>query len=140
MTEEILGGELAEDIAEPASEPEEGQAEASEGGEEDPCADDVTELKEQFPELSGVESVDGLENGERYRQLRALGLTPTEAYRAVSPTKRSENTRAHLSSAMPRVAVAPATGMSRAELSEMRRIFTDLSDTELRRLYKKVTN
>jgi len=105
----------------------------------DPDAD-LEELKNEFSELIATESLSDIEGATRYAALRDLGLTPSEAYKATRRSAPRENTRAHLSPAMPRMAASPSTGMSRDELRMMRDVFGDLSDGELRRLYKKVTN
>ena len=102
--------------------------------------EDLAVLKEEFAELSQVRSLSDIEGATRYGALRDLGLTPAEAYRATRTTPTRQNTRAHLSSAVPRMAVAPGERISREELRMMRGIFGDLSDADLQRLYKKVTN
>ena len=47
---------------------------------------------------------------------------------------------AHLSSSMPKIASAPKGAMTKSQLREARELFPDLSDGEIHRLYKKVTN
>ena len=47
---------------------------------------------------------------------------------------------AHLASSMPKIASAPKGAMTRSQLREARELFPDLSDGEIFRLYKKVTN
>ena len=105
----------------------------------DPDAD-LEELKREFPELSATESLSDIEGATRYGALRDLGLTPSEAYRATRKSTLRENTRAHLSPAMPSMAASPNTGISREELRVMRDLFGEMSDGDIRRLYKKVTN
>lgn len=104
----------------------------------DPDAD-LAELKSEFPELAGVESLTDVEGATRYGALRDLGLTPAEAYKATRATPPHRNTRSHLSSAVPRMAASPRDCISREELRTMRGVFGDLSDAELNRLYKKVS-
>ena len=48
-------------------------------------------------------------------------------------------TKAHLTSSVPRAAGVPAGVMTRHEMQEARAIFGDLDDKEIHRLYKKVT-
>ena len=79
---------------------------------------------------------DFIEN-ERYCQLRALGLSPREAYLATSPLEKRADNRAHLTGT-PRISTAPTTGMTREELDAVRPLFEDLGDAEIKRLYKKV--
>lgn len=47
---------------------------------------------------------------------------------------------AHLASSLPKIASAPKGAMTRSQLREARELFPDLSDGEIFRLYKKVTN
>lgn len=101
---------------------------------------DLAVLKAEFPELSHISDITELENPTRYGALRDLGLSPEEAYRAVT-TRRSaqRDTRAHLRSSAPRHASSPAAAMSYRDLEIARSIFSDVSDAELQRLYKRVT-
>lgn len=99
---------------------------------------DVTELKREFPELSGIESVTDLHNPLRYAALRDMGLTPAEAYLATAK-RVAVDTRAHLRSAHGRSAAASSLGMSQVELAMAREIFPGKNDAELQRLYKRVS-
>ena len=100
---------------------------------------DIAYLRESFSELSEIESISSLPNPTRYAALRDLGLTPEEAYLATGRIKKV-NTKAHLSSSVPRAASAPIGAMSKQELSDARGIFCDMDDNEIQRLYKRVTN
>lgn len=105
------------------------------------AAEDLAELKAQFPALKELPSLAALPNPVRYAELRDMGLSPKEAYLATGGTarKRSDN-RAHLLSAVPRSS-ALATGLpSGAEMAEARRLFSNLTDAQICKLYKKVTN
>lgn len=51
----------------------------------------------------------------------------------------SENNRSHLTSSVPRAARVPAGVMTKGELAEIRELFKNLDDTEIQRLYKRVT-
>ena len=101
-------------------------------------ADDLLELKGEFPELDGVTHVSELGNPMRYAQLRDLGLTPTEAYLAARGKQERHDNRAHLRSSAPRGAHAPVGSMPRAELERARELFSGLDDSEIQRLYRKV--
>lgn len=118
------------------------------------CSENSEEHTEEHEEISGDES--GEENepieflpdtysstaSERYKELRALGLTHEEAYLASSVksgTSRMHDTRSHLSDSTPRAAGSQKTVMTRRELREAREIFAALDDSEIIRLYKKVT-
>ena len=105
------------------------------------AAEDLADLKAQFPALKSLPSLAALSDPVRYAELREMGLSPKEAYLAIGGTarRRSDN-RAHLLSAVPR-ASALANGLpSNAEMAEARRLFSNLSDAQIHRLYKKVTN
>ena len=102
---------------------------------------DLRELREKFPELSGLNDITELENPVRYGALRDLGLSPEEAYRATTPTKpfqRIDN-RSHLRSSAARSSAVKSSAMSYRELEVAREIFSGVPDSEIQRLYKKVT-
>ncbi|MBQ8720375.1 MAG: hypothetical protein IJY65_05020 [Clostridia bacterium] len=99
---------------------------------------DLLELIRDFPELSDKKSLSEIENPARYGVLRELGLSPKEAYLASSFSRRADN-RAHLHSSVPARAAAPDTTMSAKELEGARELFSGLSDSEIRSLYKRVT-
>lgn len=98
---------------------------------------DAEELIAQFPELSGIKDITELENPLRYAALRDLGLSAAEAYLATSPRRKQDN-RAHL---RPTRSVAKASSqlMSESEMSAARELFSDISDSQIRQLYKRVT-
>ena len=100
--------------------------------------EDVDTLRSHFPELADIGDITDLDDPLRYAALRDLGLTPAEAYRATARPKESD-TRAHLTDSYPRASVSPAAQISQRELSMAREIFSDLSDKDILRLYKKVT-
>ena len=101
------------------------------------AAVDLAELKSEFPELRRLSHIAELENGSRYAALRELGLTPREAYLATS--RGVPDGRAHLSPAMPKPAGVPERAMSSRLFREARELFSDMSDGEIRALYKRVT-
>ncbi len=103
--------------------------------------EDLEALKAQFPALSGLSSLCFLSDPVRYAELRDLGLSPAEAYLATGGAlrKRSDN-RAHLQSAVPRRGAVVTSALSSEQMAEARRLFSDLSDAQIHRLFKKVTN
>ena len=151
-TEPALAAEAAEaesydaDSAVAADTPAEDAAE-EDSAEEDAvdyaalAAEDLADLKAQFPALKSLPSLAALSDPVRYAELREMGLSPKEAYLAIGGTaRRKSDNRAHLLSAVPR-ASALANGLpSNAEMAEARRLFSNLSDAQIHRLYKKVTN
>ena len=97
--------------------------------------DDMTELAEDYPEL--ISSVKNT-NPERYGELRALGLSPKEAYLATGEKRKPQDTRGHLGDSTPRAARSPISKMTRRELEIARSVFDGMSDEEIRRLYNRV--
>jgi hypothetical protein len=100
--------------------------------------EEIELLSDEIPEHRA--SAKGLSENLRYSELRALGLSPGEAYLATMPREARQDNRSHLTGAIPRGASAPKNQMSRAQLEMARSIFDGLDDSEIRRLYKKVTN
>ncbi len=99
---------------------------------------DIAALKAEFPELRDITEITELNNPLRYAALRDLGLSPTEAYMATAKRK-TQDTRAHLKSAHGRSAAAPTDMMTQYELATARELFPGLNDSDIQRLYKKVT-
>lgn len=99
--------------------------------------DDLKILREEFSELSEITDICELDNPLRYAALRDLGLSPTEAYLATAKRSKKDN-RSHLV-ATRTVSLEKNGAMSDAELASAREIFSDISDREIRKLYKRVT-
>ena len=116
------------------------EAKEEEPSEKDSVIDgDLKELREEFPELSELCSITELTNPVRYAELRDLGLSPAEAYILTSRRKQIYDNRSHLTATVPTAAKSPGSGMSARELEEARQLFGDISDSEIYKLYKKVT-
>lgn len=101
--------------------------------------EDLRALKGAFPELATLRDISELENPLRYAALRDLGLSCEEAYLATTKRRVISDNRSHLLGGVPRAAKSPRGTMSDRELCGAREIFSDLSDAEIRNLYKKVT-
>ena len=101
-------------------------------------ASDIATLKSEFPELKDITEITELNNPLRYAALRDLGLSPVEAYMATA-RRQTQDTRSHLRSAHGRSAAAPTSMMTQYELATARELFPGLNDSDLQRLYKKVT-
>lgn len=99
---------------------------------------DIAELSAEFTELKDLTDITELENPLRYAALRDLGLTPAEAYLATTKNRHKKDNRSHLFG-MPMVSSAHSAAMPEGELEAAREIFTDISDAQIRKLYKKVT-
>ena len=68
------------------------------------------------------------------------GTKEAEATIPEAPSREAiPDTRAHLTSSVPRAAKAPIGVLTKQEIGELRAIFAGLSDSEIQRLYKKVT-
>ena len=135
------------DSAAIADAPAEDTAEVEDNAEEDTvdyaalAAEDLADLKAQFPALKFLPSLAALSDPVRYAELREMGLSPKEAYLAIGGTaRRKSDNRAHLLSAVPRASALANDLPSNAEMAEARRLFSNLSDAQIHRLYKKVTN
>ena len=105
------------------------------------AAEDLLALKAQFPALRSLTSLLELPDAVRYAELRELGLSPREAYLATggTPRQRADN-RSHLLSAVPRRSALGTELPTSEEMAEARRLFADLTDAQIHRLYKKVMN
>ena len=101
-------------------------------------ASDVATLKAEFSELAGIKDITDLANPLRYAALRDLGLSPVEAYMATAK-RNTRDTRSHLVSARGKSMTTDAGMMSQYELATARELFPGRSDSELQRLYKRVT-
>lgn len=99
---------------------------------------DMQELSEEFSKKEALRITD-LKDPLRYGALRDLGLTPREAYLASGGKKEKLDNRAHLSSSVPRKMSVPFSEIPRSELDTARELFDGMSDSEIRNLYRKVT-
>lgn len=100
--------------------------------------EDIAELKEEFSELHSISDISQLPNPTRYAALRDLGLTPKEAYLATSPVKKAD-TRSHLRTGVPHISRSPVSSMTRREWQIARALFEDMTDSDIEKLYRKVT-
>ena len=64
---------------------------------------------------------------------------PTEAEPTPETPSPTVNTKAHLSSSVPRAARLPQGALTKGQMAEIREIFGDIDDAEIQRLYKIVT-
>ena len=100
---------------------------------------DIEELKAEFPELGAMESISELADPIRFGALRDLGLTAKEAYLASGGKRRAYDNRTHLVASVPGGARSAVDGISRQELDMARDLFGGMSESEIQRLYRKVT-
>ena len=137
MMEEAPGtAELSENEA--VTEPQH-ENESADTDYEEILTSDMEELRESFSELGADFSVTDLKNPIRYGALRDMGLTPREAYLATGGRARTQDNRAHLTVSAPTSLAKRSLGIPRSELKIAREIFSDMSEAELHKLYKKVS-
>jgi len=101
-------------------------------------AEDVSTIRELFPEYREISSITELDNPLRYAALRDLGLSVKEAFLATQRRQARYDNRSHLKSSVPRGARSDGISMSADALKEARELFSGLSDSEIQRLYKTV--
>ena len=98
------------------------------------------EVREPYDDISPeVEkpSAQNLTPEQLYDALKSLGVSNEDAY-YYSYGKNNSNGRAHLKTSVPPRVKSPSCSMSQGELDDARAIFSDMTDTEIRNLYKKV--
>ncbi len=100
---------------------------------------DIEALRSEFPELRELGSITELDNPMRYAALRDMGLEPREAYLATTKRVRKTDTRSHLTAAAPKSAHSPSNSIYGEELNDARALFSDMTDSEIQNLYRKVT-
>ena len=138
------GNPEASEIAESTENDSPAEAEQEQYGEDNSpdygeiAANDLAELKRTFPELREVNDITELNNPMRYAALRDLGLSAEEAYLATNRQRSSYDNRAHLTPSVPGGA-SVVREMSRNDYDMAREIFSDMSDAEIRKLYRRVT-
>ena len=99
---------------------------------------DLAELRERFPELRGLKDIGALKNPIRFAALRDMGLSATEAFLATEGVRRGYDNRSHLTGSIPGGAGIHSQ-MPRADFDMARELFSDVSDAEIRNLYRRVT-
>ena len=97
---------------------------------------DISALLKELPSLR--ETLGGGINAARYGELRRMGLSAREAYLAASSRVGSDS-RSHMVTGVPLGAHAPTAGMSSSEMELARGLFSGMSESEIKRLYAKVT-
>ena len=101
------------------------------------AASDLAEVKRLAPVLGALSHLGEMPDAARFGELRELGLSVSEALGALGHLGRSEN-RAHLRSSVPRRVGSDAPRMSYGELEEARRLFPEMNEREIARLYRRV--
>lgn len=101
--------------------------------------EDLAQIKAAIPGLEALVSISELKDPLRYGALRDLGLSATEAFLATGGIKAAYDNRSHLTSSIPAGARGAAEDMPRQDYEMMRELFSDMSDAQLKKLYRKVT-
>ena len=100
---------------------------------------DIRTLRERFSECAvGLTDISDLKNPHRFAALRDLGLSAEEAYLATGGLKESYDNRAHLGGTVP-ARTRGSLEIPRGEYEIARDLFSDMSDADIKRLYRKVT-
>ena len=95
---------------------------------------------EQMQNAEQMQSAEcRMQNGEAVAEPsdNCLEDMPIEA--DPTPEAPKVNTKAHLSSSVPRAAKLPLGALTKGQMAEIREIFGDIDDAEIQRLYKRVT-
>ena len=117
------------------------------------AASDLAELKKSFPDLLQVDNIrnafKSMEDFVQFGKLRDSGVSPKNAYMAVNGDKvRTAQAQAaqkkvagdgkrHITSVAPKKASDTNVVMPKATLGEWRDNFPDLTDAEIRKLYRE---
>lgn len=94
----------------------------------------LEEISEQSPKEDEIQNTERKILNEDADEICAEGEEDSAEERVYAT-----DTKAHLTSSVPKAARAPAGVMTKGELAEVRALFNNLSDTEIQRLYKRVT-
>ena len=100
--------------------------------------EDERTLTESFKSLPEDFKITDLCDPIRYGALRDLGLSPREAFLATGGIGAALDNRAHLTRSISGGAVKRSADIPRAELRIAREIFSDMSEGELQKLYRRV--
>lgn len=117
------------------------------------AANDLAELKKSFPDLLQVDNIrkcfKNVEDFVQFGKLRDSGISPKNAYMAVNgdqirtaqaqaaQKKVAGDGKRHITSVTPKKAADTNVVMPKATLLEWRDNFPELSDAEIRKLYKQ---
>ncbi len=117
------------------------------------AASDLAELKKSFPDLLQVDNIrkcfKTAEDFAQFGKLRDSGVAPKAAYMAINgeqvrtaqaqaaQKKVASDGKRHITSAAPKKASDNNVVMSKEEMREWRDTFPELSDAEIRKLYKE---
>ena len=101
--------------------------------------EDLLAVRRLCPELAELSSLSELPSAARFGELRELGLSVSEALGAIGLAGARHDTRSHLRASVPRRLGDAGTKMSPSELDAVKRLFPRLSEREITRLYRRVS-
>ncbi len=108
-------------------------------------AEDIAAVKAAIPLAARFNSIDDFPNVKLFMDLRDLGHSPAEAFRAAHPeliasvtAQATKGSKEHLKSNVPRGHKDTNPGLTRNQLSEFREMFPGKSDKEIAKLYRRV--
>lgn len=112
-------------------------------------AEDLAEIKAQIPGAAKYKSPTEFPAFRRFGELRDLGLSPVEAFRASHPNdvaaavaataKATADSKGHMTSVVPKGAKDTTVSIPKDELEMYRDMYPEMSDKELTALYKRAT-
>ena len=100
---------------------------------------DLLELRRLSPRFAELGSLAELPSASRFGELRELGLSVSEALGALGLLDAPHDTRSHLRASVPRRLGDVGTRMTPSELASAKRLFPRLSEREITRLYRRVS-
>lgn len=119
------------------------------------AAEDLKAIHDAYPETRKYKSLGELPNVSKFAHLmddKVLNMTAVQAFETANPEIRAAKsakaqhaarivgTKEHLKSVVPKAARDTGVNMTGSQMKEYRDMFPDLSDKEIRALYKKATN
>ena len=99
----------------------------------------TSELREES-EMQSAELMQNEEAADLVSEATSEITDDEDVSEGADPTPSPAlNTKAHLSSNVPRAARVPLGSLTKGEMAEIRSIFGNMDDAEIQRLYKRVT-
>ncbi len=100
--------------------------------------EDLAEIKRLDASYLPLTHLSQLPFARRFAALRDMGLSVAEALAASNPRFPKENGKAHLLPSAGKGAASPAGTLSGEDMRHAKELFSDLSDGEIQKLYRRV--
>jgi hypothetical protein len=100
--------------------------------------EDLAEIKRLDPTYLALSHLSQLPFARRFAALRDMGLSVREALAASNPRFPKENGKAHLLPSASKGASSPLGTLSGEEMRHAKALFSDLTDAEIQKLYRRV--